>query len=105
MVPVLCLAASCGMPFAYGTTFMPLHVGIRFGADDCKLNSLEFVSDQALHVQVCICGGGALARLPLELRLGSRWRLGIESIRCSHSGFHAGVEGAAAILFRWFLWP
>ena len=77
---------------------MPLHVGIRFGADDCKLNSLEFVSEQTLHVQVCICGGGALARLPLELRLGSVWRLGIESIRCFRSSVCAGVGGAAARL-------
>ena len=52
-----------------------------------------------LVLHVLIRGGGALVRLLLRLRLGQRLRLGIESLRCSHLGFVAGVESTAAMLF------
>ena len=52
---------------------------------------------RAVVLHGLIRGGGALVRLLLGPRLGLRWRLGIESMRCSHSGMLAGVEGTAAM--------
>ena len=49
-----------------------------------------------LVLHALIRGGDALARLLPESSLGFGWRLGIESVLCSHPGVLAGVEGIAA---------